>query len=558
MNRLTEKNMQNKSISSGFIVASLGLKEDEQTLLSTICQKLKFNHKHFDKQDMAIHFLKDQASKTALFIMDHLPPERDAFSFKRRMQDAYSDIPTILRLHSMARFEEMDDIVQLGIKRVISEYDFDELSAIISHDNRQQELLIEEEIRAAFISESQELLEQVESAILELEAHPSNLEALNQLFRTVHTIKGNCHTVGWQDFSSYVHAYEELLSDLDQGRKVATPAIANALLSGYDHMVELVECLVEDHARIFPLQTWVADLKKATELPWRQVKAISRERSAQPHRSRRAQGTRTMKVSIDALSQLFYQVSMLLDKQHENQRLLSELTADLPSDQQVRWQAFNSELTEMETGILATIETLRTVELRSVLRPYQRLVRDLSRSLHKQVELILIGEDIHIDNTIASVLSNSLIHLIRNSIDHGIETPAHREQKGKPPIGQLRIEASLSQQTLILSVADDGAGIDPEQVKQSAISKALITPAQAEDLNDQQALALIFTPGFSTCSQISNISGRGVGMDMVKETIESVGGQITLSSQTDIGTEFILKFNQHPSAMFFNDTTQSI
>jgi len=170
-----------------------------------------------------------------------------------------------------------------------------------------------------------------------------------------------------------------------------------------------------------------------------------------------------------------------------------------------------------------------------------RMVRDLSNTLGKEVNLVMEGQETELDRTVIEEIGDSLIHLIRNALDHGIEKAEVRRQKNKPEKGTLRIAASHQANQVVLTIEDDGAGIDPEQVKQSAIQKELITPQEAEGMTERELIDLIFHPGFSTAKTVSDISGRGVGMDIVRSQIEKLNGLIEVETRPGEGTTFTIK-----------------
>ncbi len=206
------------------------------------------------------------------------------------------------------------------------------------------------------------------------------------------------------------------------------------------------------------------------------------------------------------------------------------------------------ELIESITGMSRTVSDLQDAVMKLRMQPvkkifskFPRVVRDLAKKLNKKVQLILEGEDTEIDRSILDKLEDPLIHLVRNAIDHGIEPPEERIKAGKPEVGTIKLGAYQEGDRIIIYIEDDGRGIDPEKVKRKAIEKGLITPEQAENMSDKEAFELIFMPGFSTVEQVSDVSGRGVGMDVVASTIHSLRGNIEIESHPGQGTKIIMK-----------------
>ena len=187
---------------------------------------------------------------------------------------------------------------------------------------------------------------------------------------------------------------------------------------------------------------------------------------------------------------------------------------------------------EMQRAIM----DVRMLPVSEVFERFPRLVRDLSRKLNKHIELRVVGEDTAADKTIIESLGDPLIHLVRNSIDHGVESPEQRVAAGKPEAASIQLKAFQEGDQVIIEVSDDGKGIDPTAIRLKAFEKGLITEEQADALSDQEAINLIFRPGFSTVEQVSDLSGRGVGMDVVRTAVEKINGQVTLSSHKGEGT----------------------
>jgi two-component system chemotaxis sensor kinase CheA len=198
-------------------------------------------------------------------------------------------------------------------------------------------------------------------------------------------------------------------------------------------------------------------------------------------------------------------------------------------------QALVSRIAEAMQGAVLAV---RMLPVEQVFQRFPRLVRDVARRLDKQVELVLEGGETEADKTIVEALADPLVHMVRNSLDHGIETPAERIAAGKPELGRLLLSAAAESDHVVIRVEDDGRGLDPARLRARAAEKGLVEPARAAALSDEEACQLIFLPGFSTAAEVSDLSGRGVGMDVVRSTIERVGGRLTLASRKGEGTRF--------------------
>lgn len=183
----------------------------------------------------------------------------------------------------------------------------------------------------------------------------------------------------------------------------------------------------------------------------------------------------------------------------------------------------------------------RMLPVENLFNKFPRMVRDLSQKAGKELDFVMTGQETELDRSIIEEIGDPLIHLLRNAVDHGVEMPEDREAAGKNPIGQLRLKASHEENHIIISIKDDGRGINPEKVKQSAVNKGLISDEQAKRLTDKEAVNLIFMSGLSTVSKVTDVSGRGVGMDVVRNNIEKINGAIEINSVVGQGTEFKIK-----------------
>ncbi|EAX48643.1 CheA signal transduction histidine kinases [Thermosinus carboxydivorans Nor1] len=199
------------------------------------------------------------------------------------------------------------------------------------------------------------------------------------------------------------------------------------------------------------------------------------------------------------------------------------------------------QMDRVTTDLQAVVMKVRMVPVGQVFNRFPRMIRDLSRELNKEVNLIIQGEETELDRTVIDEIGDPLVHLLRNAIDHGIESPEEREAKGKNPVGEIRLIARHEGNNVIIVVEDDGRGINPETVKQKAVQKGLITQAEADKMDVAEAIRLIFLPGFSTADNITDVSGRGVGMDAVKTKIESLGGMVDVETKVNEGSKFKIR-----------------
>ncbi len=249
---------------------------------------------------------------------------------------------------------------------------------------------------------------------------------------------------------------------------------------------------------------------------------------------KKLRGGQSVRVDIEKLDTLLNLVGeLVINKTRLEQIGLSHHLVDLTETIE--------QMDRVTTDLQAVVMKVRMVPVGQVFNRFPRMVRDLSRELNKEVNLIIQGEETELDRTVIDEIGDPLVHLLRNAIDHGVESPAEREAKGKNPVGEIRLIARHEGNNVIIMVEDDGAGVNPEIVKQKALEKGIITQAEAEKMDTAEAVRLLFMPGFSTAKEITDISGRGVGMDAVKTKIESLGGMVDVETKVNEGSKFTIR-----------------
>lgn len=265
-----------------------------------------------------------------------------------------------------------------------------------------------------------------------------------------------------------------------------------------------------------------------------QVSSTTEEDSDTEVVTKRKTSSKTIRVNIDRLDVLMNLFEELVIDRGRLEQISSDLNHNDLQDTVERMSRVSSDLQNI-------ILTMRMVPVEQVFSRFPRMIRQLARDLDKNVEIELVGAETELDRTVIDEIGDPLVHLIRNAMDHGIETPNERKKKGKPEQGTIKLQAYHSGNHVFIEISDDGAGIDKEKVLAKAVSNGVITENQAETLTDQQIYELIMASGFSTADTISDISGRGVGLDVVKNTIESLGGTITIDANLDKGSIFSIQ-----------------
>ncbi|MBF0178653.1 MAG: chemotaxis protein CheA [Magnetococcales bacterium] len=398
-----------------------------------------------------------------------------------------------------------------------------------------------------FFSENREALDRIERGLLQLETTPENREILNSVFRDMHTVKGNCRMMGFARLEALTHSAESLLDLLREGRLVFDQMIGNQLLGVLDAVRRSLVVIEGNGAEgeddfaalIFQLEEFHGEAEAnrphnepaPAEPPTEAATAFRND--AEPVASARQESIR---LSIERLDALMSHVGELGAS-------FNQLKYALSSRRNLLDQALEN-LGQQIHVLQEEVLQYRLQPIGRTMETYHRLVRDLAVETRKKVLLDLVGEETEVDRNVLTSIKEVLGHLIRNAVDHGIELPEERVALGKTPIGHITLEASQKQGQIYLEITDDGRGIDVDRVRAKALERNLITPEQAREMPEGEVMRLIMAPGFSTAEQVSRISGRGTGMDVVQAAIDKLGGTITITSQAGQGSRFRLRIPQ--------------
>ncbi|WGI25002.1 response regulator [Halomonas alkaliantarctica] len=419
-----------------------------------------------------------------------------------------------------------------------------------------------------FVEEAADLLPRLREGISALEQGRADREQINELFRAAHTLKGSSRMLKLVPITALSHSTEELLSALREGTLNATPPVTSLLSQAVDGLSDLVSRLADgatgdelpaaDEALCSALesaaqgQTPTQPNHSDTPTPTTPSSSSTPTSSATLVTENELRLSDTVRVRLDRLDDVIRLMGEVLSGHHHLHGLVDqarELSATLPTEQQGPFHAFHHELKDSVLSHESLMSDLhdralqmRMLPLSVVFDPLAHMSRELAQSLGKQVDCRVRGSEIELDRQMIDRLSDPLIHLLRNALDHGLELPAERQSAGKPSRGQLIIEAWQDADGVVVEMRDDGAGIALDAVRQKALAKQLISEEQLNALSEQETLELIFLPGFSTKSMITDFSGRGVGMDVVKRTVvDELNGDLQLASERGSGTRFTLR-----------------
>ncbi|MHC5052707.1 MAG: chemotaxis protein CheA, partial [Planctomycetota bacterium] len=392
-----------------------------------------------------------------------------------------------------------------------------------------------DDILKEFLVESHEHLDRMESDLVTLEKDPGDGEALARVFRAVHTIKGTCGFFGMPRLEALSHGGENVLTRLLGGEMRFGPAVVDILLRLVDAIRGI---LAEIEKSGGEGESDVADL--TAELELFAAEGAVEERVLADAASARAAETpaavaappaaaQTVRIDVKVLDSLMNLVGELVLARNQ----IAEFTA---TQQESAFAGAALHLNRITTDLQEAVVQARMEPVGRIWNKFPRVVRDLAGVFGKRVRIEMRGRDTELDRTILEAISDPLTHLLRNSLDHGLESPAARAAADKPEEGLLLLSAYQEGGYVVIELRDDGAGIDPGKLRREAVERGVLTREEARGLSIQETLDLVFRPGFTTASEVTSVSGRGVGMDVVKSNIERVGGAVDLESRPGLGT----------------------
>jgi len=427
-----------------------------------------------------------------------------------------------------------------------------------------------DDLLSDFVTETNENLAELDVALVKLERNPGDVATLSLIFRLVHTVKGTCGFLGLARLEKVAHAGENVLGKVRDGLMVATAETVGVVLQGLDRLKEIVNGLAatgaepvgDDSALIAALNALAegrtpvkaAPAPAPTAKPTPAPRPVEAKPVAKPATAivpavaapvvakppaveaapEAAAGNQTIRVGVDVLENLMTLVSELVLTRNQLLQLARSNEATAFTTPLQRLSHITSDLQE---GVMKT----RMQPIGNAWNKLPRLVRDLSHELNKTIELVMSGAETELDRQVLELIKDPLTHMVRNSGDHGLETPAERRAAGKSETGHINLNAYHEGGHIIIEIADDGRGLALDAIRAKALSRGLATEAELLAMPEQQIARFIFHPGFSTAAAVTAVSGRGVGMDVVKTNIEKIGGTVELKTVEGQGTSFTIK-----------------
>ncbi len=401
-----------------------------------------------------------------------------------------------------------------------------------------------QQLRVEFLDEVTFLIEQCEESYLKIENPEARAEELDKIFRMAHSIKGAGAAVGFADLAAFAHVVEDCLTLLRTFPALVDTQVVSLLLRTSDAFKDRIGSLRtassepwETEALVAEINALVASMKVRADFQPVDERAhvsgaLPDAGSVSPHAtSTHASGSSSIKIDTDRVESLLNLVGELVVVKSQLANQCAVYSHDL------RLSALVALLERTVRELQDRTLSMRMTPLKTQFLKVQRIVRDLSIKLEKPVEFRMSGEETEIDRTMVELLSDPIMHIVRNSVDHGVESAQLRREKGKPEKGQITLSASQAGGRVLVRIQDDGGGINRKRVLAKAIEKGLIAPGRdPARMSDREICGLIFTPGFSTAEQLTEVSGRGVGMDVVKTNIEKLKGTVEVESKEGAGT----------------------
>jgi two-component system, chemotaxis family, sensor kinase CheA len=389
-----------------------------------------------------------------------------------------------------------------------------------------------DDLLADFLAETTESLADLDLALVRLERAPQDAATVGLIFRHVHTIKGTCGFLGLVRLQRVAHAAESVLVRLRDGALAATPEIVGAVFSACDAIERIVAGLAadgaepagDDAALIASLHALADGESAAPPLP-----DVRGEAAGEP--AGEAQTIRVTVGLLDALMTLVGELVLTRNQIAQQVRRAEDATLSAPL------QRLSQITSDLQDAVMKT----RMQPVGHAWNRLPRLVRDLARDLGKRIDLVTAGAETELDRQVLEQIRDPLMHMVRNAADHGLEPPEERRAAGKPETGTIRLAASAESGHVVIDIADDGRGLSLGHIRAKALQRGLASETELAAMNEAHVLRFIFRAGFSTARNITEISGRGIGMDVVKTNVERIGGSVDVASRPGEGTTFRLK-----------------
>jgi len=386
-----------------------------------------------------------------------------------------------------------------------------------------------------YLNDAKEGFQRINSALLALEKDHSQIERLDDIFRAIHTLKSSSTMLEFSDIAELAHTGEDLLDRLRKHEVAVSGETIDVLFEVTDTLGKMVQERAEGKGGTVEFQALARKVKELASGETNPRKQADRQEAPETNTAVIAtiEKIETVRVQVDLLDALFNLAGELIINKNRLDNILSD-TAN--KELKAALASMEHNISELQENVSAA----RLVPVGEIFQKFPRMVRDLAREAGKEIELVLEGSEIELDKAMIDTLSEPLIHLLKNAVDHGIEPAETRQKHKKKKSGMVKLAAKRAENHILIDVEDDGGGIDTARMKEVAVRKGFVSQEEAESLQDRDALNLLFEPGVTSAEEVTDVSGRGVGLDVVKNSAKRLGGTVEVATEKGKGTRFTL------------------
>ena len=546
------------SDSKNFVIICVDDEPDVLQSVSLVVKSLGYKSISLSDPNEVLKTVIENELNLALIISDFNMPGLNGFELRKLIIDKYSYIPYVILSGFVSR-----EMALTGINLKIAQF----LEKPYSRESLVESIQTQSALRIASLKEDQELsdifvkdcvvlLDDMETLALSLKEDPSDLDSLNRIFGVIHTIKGGSGFVKPPVLYPFLHQLEDHLSAVKQGSCPVDSNVVEIFLKSYDiiknmlYKIEKYENCNFDSADFF---------LKVKELILLASQKLIKTR-IEPHTKgvlvdRRIESSfkSELRIPSQTLEEFLVLSSEITVLRNMIKKISKYLEKEFSENKEIKLMGeLLEQMNKINTAMQDKITELRKVPLKNIFKPLVRTVHNLSEQLNKRIRIEFENDILRVDNSIAEGLNSCLIHLIRNASDHAIESPEERVALKKNETGTISISSEEKNDSIIVEIRDDGRGIDSEKIKNKLIEKKWYNQKDIELLSEEEIFLMIFRSGFSTAAQVTDVSGRGVGMDVVKSTIDNLGGRIDIRSKVGQGTSFLFKIPLPKSVHIIN------
>lgn len=533
------------NLSSPHYIVYLDDESEQFQIVSDIVSSLGFTPFNTSSTAEALAFIESKQSEIVYIISDYKLKDETGFDFRVNTLKLFTEIPFSILSGNITRDLALKGI-DLKITALLEKpFSREKFLSLVEKDglNRIQIMKEERELLQGFLQEATEKLEQAEELSLTLEQNPGDIETINRFFGLVHTLKGASGYFKPKTLHQFIHKFEDVLKRLQRGEQQVDSNLLTSILSSFD----FIRLLVNEFKTGIHSKYNVEDKFLSLFAPSEKAKPIetdstnNKEAIAVAGKPQTAAIPSEIRVSIALLDEFLQTSGEMTVIRNMINKCVKTIEKQYPGNKDVgTLNELLEELHAINSGIQEQMANLRKIPVRNIIKPIPRVLRDVCKTLNKEAELEVTGDDLAVDTAIAAVLNNSLIHLVRNSLDHGLELPDVRERSGKNKKGTIKISSYQRNDNIHVSIEDDGSGINESAIRKRLVKNGTYSEAEAEALKGKSLYSKIFEAGFSTAEKVTDISGRGVGMSMVKDSVETTGGFIDIDSRLGVGSKFTL------------------